>query len=184
MLLNMGPLRTLIRSTTNKNLMNQTFKLLSTSANESATNANEAKPQSGEATPKPDANLENELKALQEKLAKQEAETSDYKDKHLRALAEAENTRIRMRKEVDNAKIFGIQGFCKDLLEVADVLSLAIENTNPNKNQNSDDQSKTDPKEQLNAMYKGLVMTETCLLKIFEKHGLVQIKPQSGMFLV
>merc|ERR1719268_172329 len=31
-----------------------------------------------------------------------------------------------MNKQVSDAKIFGIQGFCKDLLEVADVLNKAV----------------------------------------------------------
>ena len=44
----------------------------------------------------------------------------------MRALAESENVRRRMTKQVDDAKVFGIQGFCKDLLEVSDILSRAV----------------------------------------------------------
>jgi molecular chaperone GrpE len=120
----------------------------------------------------------NELKALQEKLNKSQTEMADFKDRYLRAMAETENVRVRMLKQVEDAKSFGIQKFCKDLLEVADVLNMAINNTDPSKL--SDDELLKNPKEHLNSMYKGLVMTEGSLLKIFEKHGLVRIKPNEG----
>lgn len=110
-------------------------------------------------------------------MTKCEADLADMKDRYLRAMAETENTRTRMRKEVDNVKIYGIQGFCKDLLEVADVLNLAIANTDPSKDSSADP---TDLKAKLKSMHNGLVMTETCLLKIFEKHGLVRILPKEG----
>lgn len=125
----------------------------------------------------------NELNQLKEKLTKLQSDFDDCQDKYKRALAEAENVRVRMRKQVDEAKIFGIQGFSKDLLEVADTLNLAIANTNPNKNPenfDANDEKSKRHKEQLLAMYNGLVLTETCLLKIFERHGLVQIKPNEG----
>lgn len=114
---------------------------------------------------------------MKEKLTKCESDLADTKDKYLRAMAETENTRTRMRKEVDNVKIYGIQGFCKDLLEVADVLNLAILNTDPSKDASND---LTDLKAKLKSMHNGLSMTETCLLKIFEKHGLVRILPKDG----
>lgn len=126
---------------------------------------------------KPNEAADNQ-KVLEEKLSKCQEDVLEFKDKYLRAMAEAENVRVRMRKQIDDAKIFGIQGFCKDLLEVADILNLAITNTNPNKSSESSEQANV--KEQLNAMHQGLVMTETRLLKIFEKHGLVQIKPKEG----
>lgn len=122
-------------------------------------------------------NMQTQLKELQEKLSKSEEDKAELKDKFLRAMAETENTRVRMRKQIDDAKIFGIQGFCKDLLEVADILNLAIENTDPKKSTEPLEKNTID---KLNSMHQGLVMTESRLLKIFEKHGLVQIKPVSG----
>lgn len=140
----------------------------------------EQKPQGSETTeqsPQQSASDE-QLKQAKEKLAKYESDLADLKDKYLRAMAETENTRIRMRKETENVKIYGIQGFCKDLLEVADVLNLAIVNTDPKKS--GVENSQVELKQQLNAMHNGLIMTETCLLKIFEKHGLSRIMPKEG----
>ena len=52
-------------------------------------------------------------KALQEKLSEVEEKNSDLLDKYRRSLADFENLRNRMNKQVGDAKIFGIQGFCK-----------------------------------------------------------------------
>lgn len=51
----------------------------------------------------------------------------DILDKYKRALADSENLRVRLTKQIADAKIFGIQGFCKDLLEVADTLGHATQ---------------------------------------------------------
>ena len=89
----------------------------------------------------------------------------------MRALAETENVRRRMKKQVDDAKVFGIQGFCKDLLEVADILQQATEST---------------PKEELaqnqhlKALYEGLTLTNTQMLKVFARHELRPIIPAEG----
>lgn len=42
----------------------------------------------------------------------------NFQDKYKRALADGENMRIRLTKQIEDAKIFCIQNFCKDLLEV------------------------------------------------------------------
>ncbi|XP_069140528.1 grpE protein homolog 1, mitochondrial-like isoform X1 [Argopecten irradians] len=93
-------------------------------------------------------------------------------EKYLRALAETENVRQRMKKQVDDAKIFGIQGFCKDLLEVADILGKATESV-PKEEVNKDNIH-------LKNLFEGLTMTESQLQKVFNKHGLEQITPAEG----
>jgi hypothetical protein len=47
-------------------------------------------------------------------------------DKYKRALADSENMRRRLMKQIDDAKLFGIQGFCKDLLEVRFEVFMAV----------------------------------------------------------
>lgn len=95
-------------------------------------------------------------------------------DKYKRALAETENVRQRMQRQIQDAKLFGIQGFCKDLLEVADILQKATTSV---------------PQEELNEknphlrnLYEGLQMTETQLQKVFRSNGLVQINPVGDKF--
>lgn len=46
----------------------------------------------------------------------------------MRALAEVENTRRVGAERVDEAKRFAVQSFAKDMLDVGDVLQLALDN--------------------------------------------------------
>ncbi|XP_062611263.1 grpE protein homolog 1, mitochondrial-like isoform X2 [Saccostrea cucullata] len=111
--------------------------------------------------------IEN-LTAEGEKLKTQ---ANDFKDKYMRALAETENVRQRMSKQVTDTKLFGIQGFCKDLLEVADILQQATQ---------SIPEEELKKNKHLEDLFNGLVMTEAQLQKVFLKHGLEQIIPQKG----
>lgn len=73
------------------------------------------------------------------------------KDKFKRSLAETENVRRRLTKQKEDAKLFGIQGFCKDLLNVADILQRATESV-PADEVNSNAHLKN--------LFQGLTMTE------------------------
>ena len=99
-------------------------------------------------------------------------------DKYKRSLADAENTRIRMRRQVEDAKIYGIQAFCKDMLEVADVLSTAIESVPIT----AINDSKSEETQILKSLYSGLQMTEKQLQTVFKRHGLTQINPIGEKF--
>merc|ERR1711971_476511 len=102
-------------------------------------------------------------KALQEQVATLTEKNDDLMDKYRRSLADFENLRNRMNKQVADAKIFGIQGFCKDLLDVADVLNKAITAVPSEALQES---------QYLKDMHRGLQLTESQLLQVFGKHGL------------
>lgn len=114
-----------------------------------------------------------EIAALEEK-TKLEEQVKDLTDRYKRALADTENVRRRSQRMIEDGKIFGIQSFCKDLLEVADILQKATESV---------------PKEELNdanphlkSLYEGLILTESQLQKVFTKHGLVPLNPIDAKF--
>lgn len=101
-------------------------------------------------------------------------DTVKFQDKYKRSLADSENMRKRLSKQIDDAKIFGIQSFCKDLLEVSDILGHATEAV---------------PKEELNdknphlkTLYEGLEMTQGQLNSIFKRHGLEPVNPINEKF--
>ena len=60
-------------------------------------------------------------------MAQLEADVADFRDKHLRALAEIENVRRRGEKEKADALKYAATNFAKDILGVADNLRRAIE---------------------------------------------------------
>ncbi|XP_043918746.1 grpE protein homolog 1, mitochondrial isoform X2 [Protopterus annectens] len=112
--------------------------------------------------------------SLAEEKARLEEQLKETMDKYKRALADTENLRQRSQKLVEEAKLFGIQSFCKDLLEVADILEKATESV-----------PKEEIKDQnphLKNLYEGLIMTETQMQKVFRKHGLVKINPVGAKF--
>ena len=88
------------------------------------------------------------------------------------SLAEA---RRRAALDVENANKFGVSKFAKDLLEVADNLSRAAASV-PEELRASDKQPA------LKALYDGVVMTDTVLLRSMEKHGLKRVEPMGEKF--
>uniref|UniRef100_F1LAR6 GrpE protein homolog n=1 Tax=Ascaris suum TaxID=6253 RepID=F1LAR6_ASCSU len=100
-------------------------------------------------------------------------ECTSFKDKYTRALADTENVRRRGQKQVEEAKLFAIQGFCKDLLEVADILDLAVGSMKK-------EDVETNP--QIKSLHEGVEMTRTVLEKVFTKHGLKKLSPEGEKF--
>src|SRR6266480_4745150 len=64
--------------------------------------------------------------AAPDPLAALAQEATDLKDRLLRALAEMENLRRRTEREVADARTYGISGFARDLLAVADSMERAM----------------------------------------------------------
>uniref|UniRef100_UPI00398E32BB grpE protein homolog 1, mitochondrial n=1 Tax=Pristiophorus japonicus TaxID=55135 RepID=UPI00398E32BB len=118
--------------------------------------------------------LRSTEKTLMEEKIKLEEQLKDLTDKYKRALADTENLRQRSQKMVEEAKLYGIQGFCKDLLEVADVLEKATESVPK--------EEITEQNPHLKSLYEGLTMTEGQLQKVFSKYGLVKLNPIGAKF--
>jgi len=98
-----------------------------------------------------------------------QAELQALKEQVLRYAAEAENTKRRAEREANDARAYAIQKFARDLLDVADNLSLAIASHPPD----SGDAT-------LKSFIEGVEMTEKKLLGAFEKNGLKKIDPAKG----
>lgn len=106
---------------------------------------------------------------LSAELARLEAENAQLKDQALRFAAEAENTRRRAEREMNDARAYAIQRFARDLLGVADNLSRALKAVPA---------EPSDPV--LKSLVQGLEMTERELLGAFERNGLKRVEPQAG----
>jgi len=100
-------------------------------------------------------------------------QAADFKDKYVRALAENENIMKRNQKFLADAKLYAVQSFSKDLLEISDVLEKATESVP------QDEMKKNKP---LADLYQGLTMTHTELHKVFVKHGLEKEDPMGQKF--
>jgi molecular chaperone GrpE len=110
--------------------------------------------------------------APEERIARLEAELADYKDRLLRALAEAENTRRRARREHEDTLKYAISGFAKDLLSAADNLRRALDSLPEAEVRD----------ERTRSLLAGVAATERELLSVFERHGIRRIDPQAEPF--
>ncbi|XP_018408549.1 PREDICTED: grpE protein homolog 2, mitochondrial [Nanorana parkeri] len=105
------------------------------------------------------------VRTLERRAIKLEEEVRDLTERHKRALSDSENVRKRTQKFVEDAKLFGIQSFCRDLVEVADILEEAVDQaTKEGMKDMSDILSKVDGK----------------LQSVFTKHGLQKMTPVGG----
>ncbi len=131
---------------------------------------------------KPNEDLEVAIK-------EKEAKLTELEDKYRRALAEMENVRERGRRELQQVRNFAIQDFSKQLLEVADILRMALtsmpdpivkEITSAQPSPKPDDPKQH--KHYLQELYQGVELTERELLRIFKKNGLEIIDPHHQKF--
>uniref|UniRef100_A0A5S6QU76 GrpE protein homolog n=1 Tax=Trichuris muris TaxID=70415 RepID=A0A5S6QU76_TRIMR len=114
------------------------------------------------------------VEVLEKKVVELQEQLSTVEDKYKRALAENENLRARMIRQVEEAKLFGVQSLCKDLLEIADILQLAADSVSPDILKSGQDELKD--------LHNGVLMTRSQLLKIFTHHGLTPLNPEGEKF--
>src|SRR6201987_4546893 len=94
---------------------------------------------------------------------------ADLRDKMLRTLAEMENLRKRTTREVADARTYGISGFARDVLDIADNLQRALDAVP------ADTRASADPV--LKALIEGVELTERSLLNALEKNGVKKFDP-------
>lgn len=99
-------------------------------------------------------------------------ENAQLKDKLLRTLAEMENLRRRTEREVADARQYGIAGFARDVLGVADNMRRALEAVGPELRADAGGQ----------VLIEGVELTERELAKALEKNGVVRFEPQGQKF--
>src|SRR3954464_5986081 len=101
-------------------------------------------------------------------------EAAEARDKMLRTLAEMENLRKRTSREVADARIYGITGFARDILDIADNLQRALDAVP------TEMKATADPA--LKAFIEGVELTERSLLNTLEKNGVKKFDPSGEKF--
>jgi molecular chaperone GrpE len=97
------------------------------------------------------------------------AQLDALKEQALRYAADAENTRRRAEREINDARAYAISRFAKDLLGVADNLARALEHAP----KDADDAL-------VGSLAVGLEMTQKELVSAFERNGLKKLEPVAG----
>lgn len=96
------------------------------------------------------------------------AERDQWRDRALRAAAEAENVKRRTEAQMNDARAYAIQRFARDLLGVADNLERALQ------------AAPKDAEGAAGGLVTGLEMTQKSLLSAFETNGLKRVAPGAG----
>ncbi|CAL74137.1 Protein grpE (HSP-70 cofactor) [Bradyrhizobium sp. ORS 278] len=101
-------------------------------------------------------------------------EAAEARDKMLRTLAEMENLRKRTAREVADARMYGITGFARDVLDIADNLQRALDAVPAETRANAD--------AGLKSLIEGVELTERSLLNTLEKNGVKKFDPTGQKF--
>ena len=134
------------------------------------------------ADPTNDDFLDNIEDAMAEEFAAEEAEIDDealeldelraerdtYKDRFMRALADAENARKRSDKDRREAENYGGSKLARDMLPVYDNMRRALQSV------------EEEGKEVNKALLEGIEITMRELISVFKKHGIDPIVPEVG----
>lgn len=124
-----------------------------------------------------DNNIENKEEEIINDIAEEventeiadlKAQIEELKDKLIRASAEIDNTRKRLEKARDEARDYAITTFAKELLNVSDNLSRALEH------------KPLDASVEVTNIIAGVQMTKDELDKVFHKNHIEEIKPEIG----
>jgi molecular chaperone GrpE len=135
--------------------------------NEDPANAAQAEPVVSKPYIMPDDPEEGSVEALTK-------EAAESRDKMLRTLAEMENLRKRTSREVADARTYGITGFARDVLDIADNLQRALDAVP------AEAKAAADPG--LKALIEGVELTERSLLNALEKNGVKKFDPSGEKF--
>src|SRR5450631_3312083 len=99
---------------------------------------------------------------------------ADFKDRLLRTLAEMENLRKRTEREVADARVYGVAGFARDVLAVADNMHRALGTIEAELREHADGK--------MTALIEGVELTERELMKVLEKNGVKKFSPEGEKF--
>lgn len=124
-------------------------------------------------TPAAGAHADTNAGAGQQRVAELEAQVAELRDQALRAMAEAENVRKRMQREMEDSVKFAVTKFARDMLSVADNLGRALQAAPAERDQ-------LDPA--LKGLVEGVEATERELMAIFERNGIKKIEPVGQPF--
>jgi molecular chaperone GrpE len=102
------------------------------------------------------------------------AEAADLKDRLLRSLADAENTRRRAEREKADASQYAVTSFARDMLSVADNLKRALDAYPP--------EARAGAPAQVKAVIEGIEATERHLQSTLERHGVKMIDTAGARF--
>lgn len=113
------------------------------------------------------------LEAPSERITQLEQELQDMRDKWLRSEAEMANLRARTKREVEDARLYAVQKFARDVVEAAENLKRGIDSL----------PAKTEAEPELIAkLREGFEGIERSFTGILERNGITRSDPTGAAF--
>ena len=108
-----------------------------------------------------------------ERIRKLEAENAELRDRWMRSEADMQNLRNRTKREVDDARLYAVQKFARDVVEAAENIRRGIENL-----------PKPQPGETeiVTRLREGFEGVERSFLGVLERNGIVADDPVGKLF--
>lgn len=108
-----------------------------------------------------------------ERLAALESEMAELRDRWLRAEAEMQNLRTRTKREIEDARLYAVQKFARDVVETAENLRRGLDSLPP---------AAEDEAEILGKLRGGFEGVERAFVTMLERHGIAKLDPQGKAF--
>ncbi len=102
-----------------------------------------------------------------------EAERDEYRDKWMRAEAEAQNTRARAKRDVDETRQYAVQKFATDVAEGAENLRRGLD---------SIPAAREGEAEIIGKLREGFAGVERSFVALLERNGIVRSDPTGSLF--
>lgn len=107
------------------------------------------------------------------RIAALEAELQEMKDKWLRSEAEMANLRARTKREVEDARLYAVQKFARDVVEAAENIKRGIDNL-PKR-------TESEP-EIVTKLRDGFEGIERSFIGLLERNGIARVDPTGAAF--
>ncbi len=107
------------------------------------------------------------------RIAELEAEVAELRDRWMRAEAEMANVRARAKREAEEARLFAVQKFGRDVVEAAENLKRGLESIPP--------AAEGEP-ELVTKLRDGFEGVERSFLALLERNGIVRQDPTGASF--
>jgi molecular chaperone GrpE len=113
-----------------------------------------------------------QINPLADVVAALEKERDALKDNVLRALAESDNVRKRANRQIEEARLYAVEKFARDLLNVSDNLARAVDSV--------PEGSRGLMTEAVKTALEGVELTQKELVNVLARHGVTAIDASPG----
>jgi molecular chaperone GrpE len=125
------------------------------------------------AEPTAPQDAEQVMQAATGRIAELEAEIAEMRDRWVRSEAEIQNVRTRARKDVEDARLYAVQGFARDVVEAAENIKRGLESVPP---------AAADEADIVGKLRDGFAGVERSFVALRERNGIKRTDPTGAMF--